>query len=417
MRTQAATTSQPSVLIIDDSRSVRSVVSDLLTSAGYEVCEAANGEEGLVHVESRDIDVILLDVEMPGLSGFQVLERLSREPRLFSVIMFTTQSAVEKVVHALTMGADDYIAKPFREEELLARVAAASRSVAMKRDLQQARLRADTALVTLQETQARLFEEQKIRAVAELAAGFAHEINNPLGFMQSNVVTLRRYVDYLCVCADACLSEGTIAGSVESVPPSGHRLDPRKIRRIRDELGPMLDDIQEGCTRIAQIVQSFVRLEQGLACSNVRREDLNQIVDGVLNQFRSALPVAVTCRTELADAPLPVLVNRGLINVILVNLIQNAVEAVGEQGEISIRTRRETDRVLCCVANTGVGIGPESLERFFDPFFSTKDSAHHPGLGLTLAKCFANAQEGAIGIASPGGLGVVVTLSLPVAGE
>jgi signal transduction histidine kinase len=402
-------------LIIDDSRSVRSVVCDLLSSAGYAVCEAANGEEGLALARSRDVDVILLDVEMPVMDGFQVLERLSQEPRLFAVIMFTTQSSVEKVVHALTMGADDYIAKPFREEELQARVAAAGRSVAMKRDLERARLRADAALLRLQETQARLFEQQKIRAVAELAAGFAHEINNPLGFMQSNVVTLRRYADYLCACADACLSQVDDTPPVASPLPAGGRLDPRKIGRIRGELGPMVDDILEGCARIAHIVQSFVRLEQGLASSTVRLEELNQIVDGVLNQFRATLPAAVACRSELADEPLPVLVNLGLINVTLVNLIQNAVEAVGDQGEITVRTRREADRVFCHVANTGVGIGKETLERVFDPFFTTKASAEHPGLGLTLAKCFASAQEGSITITSPGGVGAVVTLSLPAA--
>jgi signal transduction histidine kinase len=419
MNSAEAITSTSTVLIVDDSRSIRSLVSGLLSASGYTVLVAANGEEGLELVRSRDVDIVLLDIEMPGLNGFQVLERLSLEPRLFAVIMFTTLSGVDKIVEALNQGADDYITKPFREDELLARVAAASRSVAMKRALQHARHLEAEALAKLQMAQTRLIEEQKMQAIALLAAGFAHEINNPLGYMQSNAATLRRYAAYLCECADACLSTdgaasqpGLPAGDpVASVP------DLRRVRRLRGEIEPMLGEIQEGCARIAYIVQCFARLEQGLASSQVRVEDLNLIVSGVLNQFRPILPPTVVFRTELTEGPLPVMVNLSLINVVLVNLLQNAADVVGETGEICVRTGRDADLICCHVANTGTRIGGDILKRAFDPFFSTKDSAHHPGLGLTVARCFITAQGGSIAIDSPDEEGVVVTVTLPAVGQ
>lgn len=417
MDTPEAVTSPSTVLIVDDSRSIRNLVSDLLSSSGYTVLMAANGDEGLELVRSCNVDIVLLDIEMPVLDGLQVLERLSMEPRLFAVIMFTTQSGVERIAAALNTGADDYITKPFREEELLARVAAAGRSVAMKRALQRAHQLETETLARLQMAQARLVEEQKMQAIALLAAGFAHEINNPLGFMQSNVATLRRYAAYLCACADACLSTDGAAGHPGNVTVDTAPFVPDlgRVRRLRDEIDPMLNEIQEGCARIAHIVQCFARLEQGLANCQVRLEDLNQIVSGALNQFRSALPLTTVLRTELAGEPLPVMVNLGLINVVVVNLLQNAADAVGETGEICVRTRRDAELIYCQVANTGTGIGEDVLKRAFDPFFSTKDSAHHPGLGLTVARCFMNAQGGSIAIDSPDGAGAVVTVTLPAA--
>ncbi|NVN93188.1 MAG: response regulator [Desulfuromonadales bacterium] len=185
------------ILIIDDSRSIQVFVQELLHGAGYAVSSAYDGESGLALIHPSEPNVVLLDVEMPGMTGLQLLDQLAGKSRLFAIIMFTTRSALDQIVEGLTKGADDYIVKPFQPEELLARVASAKRSVAMKRELAQAHRQADEALLRLGEAQSQLIEEKKMQAIARLATGVAHEINNPLGFIQSNLGTLGRYAGYL----------------------------------------------------------------------------------------------------------------------------------------------------------------------------------------------------------------------------
>src|SRR5664279_5248503 len=120
------------VLIIDDSRSIQHFVGELLHEAGYAVSSAYDGDRGLELIGSSEPDIVLLDVEMPGMSGLQVLDQLAGKKPFFSIIMFSTRSSLEQIVEGLTNGADDYIVKPFRPDELLARVAAARRTVALK---------------------------------------------------------------------------------------------------------------------------------------------------------------------------------------------------------------------------------------------------------------------------------------------
>jgi DNA-binding response OmpR family regulator len=151
------------VLIIDDSRSIQQFVGDLLRKAGYVVSSAGDGESGLALIGSSEPDIVLLDVEMPGMSGLQVLDQLAGEKSLFAIILFTSRSTLEQIVEGLNKGADDYIVKPFQPDELLARVASAKRSVAMKRDLVFARQQADEALARLLESQSQLVEEKKYR--------------------------------------------------------------------------------------------------------------------------------------------------------------------------------------------------------------------------------------------------------------
>lgn len=161
----------PLVLIVDDSRAVRVFVRELLEQAGYAVIEATDGVTGLEVLATRKPDVVLLDIEMPNKTGLEVLDELDASSRLYSVILFTTLSSLDAIVNGLERGADDYIVKPFKEAEFLARMTAAIRIAHNKRLLFEARIKAEQTNKQLRQLQDILSNqklvEQKIRELSE----------------------------------------------------------------------------------------------------------------------------------------------------------------------------------------------------------------------------------------------------------
>jgi signal transduction histidine kinase len=403
------------VLIIDDSRSIQLFVGELLQKAGYAVSSASDGESGLALIKSSEPDVVLLDVEMPGMSGLQVLDQLAGKRSLFAIILFTSRSTLEQIVEGLNKGADDYIVKPFQPDELLARVASAKRSVAMKRELAFARQQADEALAKLRESQSQLVEEKKIQAIAHLAAGFAHEINNPLGFIQSNLSTLGRYAEFLLACINSNAKPESIPGSV--VDDGSRAADQKKMKVIRNDMSPLIVDTQSGFKRIAEIVRNFMDLEKGLGVNEAQEENLNDILVGIVEELGSEISGDLRVIFDLDPAPLPVMGVLTMLNTIFVNLVRNAMEAVGSKGEIRIRTGRDSGRVFCELHDSGSGIKADDYPHIFDPFFTTKVNAevNHFGLGLTIAECFVNAHGGSIEVTSPEGGGTIVLVYFPSA--
>jgi signal transduction histidine kinase len=404
------------VLIIDDSRSIQQFVGELLHKAGYAVSNAGDGESGLALIETCEPDVVLLDVEMPGMNGLQVLDKLAGKRSLFAIILFTSRSSLEQIVEGLNKGADDYIVKPFQPDELLARVASAKRSVVMKRELAFARQQADEALASLRESQSQLVEEKKIQAIAHLAAGFAHEINNPLGFIRSNLATLGRYAEFLLSCINSNAEPEPILSSADD---GSSAVVQKKMKVIRNDMSPLIMDTQSGFTRIAEIVRNFIDLEKGLGANEAQEENLNDILAGIVNDFGSAITGDLRVTFDLDPAPLPFMGVLTMLNTIFVNLVRNAMEAVGSKGEIRIRSGRDSGSVFCELHDSGSGINAEDCPHIFDPFFTTKVNAdvNHFGLGLTIAECFVNAHGGSIEITSPEGGGTRAMVSFPVAGR
>jgi signal transduction histidine kinase len=398
------------VLIIDDSRSIQQFVGDLLHDSGYAVSSAYDGCSGLALIGSSEPDVVLLDVEMPEMSGLQVLDHLAGNRPLFAIIMFTTCSSLHQIVEALSKGADDYIVKPFKPEELLARVAAARRSVALKRELAYAHRQAEEALIRLRETQSQLIEEKKIQAIARLAAGVAHEINNPLGFIQGNLATLGRYAEFLLTCINSFLKAEPDSDACPAV-------DLKKLKVIRNDIFPLIRETHEGFDRIANIVRNFMHLEQGIGTHETHEENLNDIIAGIVNSVDSKISSDIRVTFEPSPVPLTLTGVLTMLNTVFVNLLQNAVEAAGSKGEIRIRTGTESDKLFCELSNSGSGIKPEDYPHIFDPFFTTKTDATHFGLGLTVAECFVHAHGGTIEVTSSAGGETMVMVLLPAEGK
>jgi two-component system NtrC family sensor kinase len=410
---------KPTVLIVDDSKAVRIYVEEILGKEGYSVSTACDGFSGLESINRDHPDVILLDVEMPGMNGLEVLDVLRADQQLSSIILFTTLSSLENRVQGLNMGADDYIAKPFAESELLARVRAGLRTALLKKELASARNRAQDALERLNVAQKRIISEQKLVAVAGLAAGVAHQINNPLGFIQSNLNTLLVYLRKMVEGSDLMLKMSVLLREAEcgfqnEVDEMLDWMMNAKLDYIRRDIEPLIAETREGGERIASIVRSLQLLDQADAVQKMEMEELGEVVSSVVSTCRMGLQPGVSLLADVGGVQTNARCNRVLLHIALDNILQNAVEAVGDKGEIQVRLFENGPWAFVQVLDTGDGVPPEKLGKLFDPFFTTSESPKSAGLGLTVAQSLVHAHGGHIQISSEPGRGTNVTVALPV---
>lgn len=409
-------TAKATVLVVDDSSSIRCYVSELLTTSGYRVLQAAEGGACLAVLEADAPEVLLLDVEMPGMSGLEVLRTVDLTPHLFSIILFTTQSTLAQIAAGLDLGADDYIVKPFNEIDLLARIRAAVRNARQKRALADARQETEAALARLQRAQLKLVEQEKIGVVARLAAGAAHHINNPLGFVMSNLSTLDRYAGLLLRHSED-LARALRGLDPESEALIGESERRHRIAQVRKDLPCLLQETRDGGLRIALIVQQLAQLELGLG--NQRAEDLD--LAGLLQPLVGMLTVLAPAGTRVDwSQPAHGITVRGsvlLLNAALVALLKNACEALGTvPGTIGVAIASHPEWAVITITDSGCGIPKEHLSSLFDPFFTTKTPDSHVGLGLTIAERFIAGHGGRISLSSDAA-GTCARVELPRAPE
>lgn len=393
-------TIKPTVLVVDDSSAIRSYVAELLTQAGFLVHEAVDGHGCLAALEAIIPDVVLLDVEMPVLSGLEVLRALGHIPRLFSIILFTTQSSLEQIAAGLDLGADDYVVKPFREVDLLARIRAAVRRSRHKGALAAAMQETERALHKLQKAQKKLVEQEKVGAVARLAAGAAHYINNPLGFVMSNLSTLERYSTSLQRHAEA------LTAALRSAAPDAEEAiseleRANRVRQIRSDLPALLQETREGGQRIALIVQQMAQLELGLDNQGEQELDLAEVLQPLVGMLSILAPPGTEVSWSKAEQGIKVQGSLPLLNTALVALLKNACEALGSTpGLIAVSIAPLAEIAVITISDSGSGIPQEQIPSLFDPFFTTKTPESHVGLGLTIAQRFIAGHGGRIHISS-----------------
>jgi two-component system, NtrC family, sensor kinase len=403
---------QPTVLVVDDSASIRAYVCQLLLQAGYRVLEADDGSTCLLALQVELPDVVLLDVEMPVLSGLEVLRAQPSDQRLFSIVLFTTRATLEQIAAGLDLGADDYIVKPFNDVDLVARVRAATRNARQKKILAETRQESEAALVWLQRAHQKLVDQEKVGAVARLAAGAAHHINNPLGFVMSNLSTLERYAGSLLSHADR------LAAWIRQVDPGaepalGELEKSHRIRQIRLDLPSLIYETKEGGQRIALIVQQLAQLELGLANQKSQELDLANVLQPLVGMLTALTPLGTRVDWVPPSEAITVHGSLPLLNAALVALLKNACEALGNApGLIKVTVVPRPDLAEIVIADSGAGVPEQDLPSLFDPFFTTKAPESHVGLGLTIAQRFIAGHGGRISLTSDAS-GTRVSIEIP----
>ena len=258
---------------------------------------------------------------------------------------------------------------------------------------------------TIEAAQRQLYQVEKLAAVGQLAAGVAHEINNPIGFIRSNLSTARGYAATL-----AALKDAVAGGDGAQIAVAWQRLD---LDFILKDFAELLDDSITGADRVARIVTDL----KGF--SNVDRPeeavvDLNDNLRSACNVVATRLPAGATMATELHELP-RILCLPGHLNQVFINLLLNAAQAVAAaSGRVAVRSVADAEEIRISIGDNGCGIAPENLSRVFDPFFTTRAVGQGTGLGLTVSRDIVQVHNGAIDIDSRPGAGTTVTLHLPL---
>ncbi|MFN0168700.1 MAG: response regulator [Bryobacteraceae bacterium] len=379
------------VLVVDDEHAARYGILRALANQNYEVEEASNGVEALERIQHKPPDVVLSDINMPGMDGITLLRRtgeLGDEAPL--VVLITAHGSEGMAVEALRSGAHDYLAKPFELEELRAVV---RNAVEKKRLLRENRLYLEQLHKTLEElrqSQLALIQSEKLASLSKLVAGIAHEINNPLGALSSNLDVIER--------GAIRLTEGT--------PDS---------TRIAESLKATAAVSRTACSRIAGIVTNLQKFAQ-LDRADWRRFPLRECIETTADLFRSQLEDTVELRVDAADSPEIEGRPRDL-NQVWMHLLTNAREAVvesGKPGVIQLTVHPfPPGRVCVAVEDTGGGIPPEHLPRVFDPGFTTKGVGVGTGLGLAICLQVVKSHGGTIDVHSQPGRGARFSVVLP----
>ncbi|MBE0603843.1 MAG: PAS domain-containing protein, partial [Deltaproteobacteria bacterium] len=262
----------------------------------------------------------------------------------------------------------------------------------------------------LKRSQAQILQQEKMASIGQLAAGVAHEINNPMGFISSNLRTLFKYVERLMGfidLQDSALKEA--AGPPEPVRKA--RAD-AKIDRIQGDIRALLLESIDGAERVMKIVQnlkSFSHVDQ----AEFMHADINECLNSTINIAWNEIKYKATLSKELGEIPRTKCYPQQ-INQVLMNILINASHAIEKQGKIDVRSRVEDGCVCVSISDTGGGIPPENLERIFEPFFTTKDVGKGTGLGLSIAYDIVKKHNGEILVESEIGKGTTFTVRIPL---
>jgi C4-dicarboxylate-specific signal transduction histidine kinase len=388
------------LLIADDDTTSRLMLETVLRRWGYEVVVARDGQEAMLAMLKADApQMALLDWMMPGLDGPTVCRILKESNRLapLYLIIITSRVRPEDMADGLNAGADDYIAKPVDNRELMARVSAGFRSLDLQTQLkdysrnmeQLARKRA-----------AQLIHADRMASLGTLSAGIAHEINNPASFVSINVQSLEQNWGLIESCVTGRASDE----------------DRQRAQAICREVPAMFSEIRDGISRITSIVdrlKSYSRADG----TRYRETAIDTCIDNALKLCASRLKQRITVHRNIpSDLPRITADDRQLEQV-FVNLFINAADAVestgAPAGDLVISASADDDWLDITIRDSGPGLTEDVIEQLFSPFFTTKDEGKGTGLGLTISQGIIQDHGGTLTASRADGGGAEFHIRLP----
>jgi len=339
-------------------------------------------------------------VQASDFSLFQTAAMLEEQVRVRTCELEAALREKDEITRALQS------ATARMEREIAERSAAQQ---ALEREKEEQRVLIDK----LEEAQHQLLQSEKLASIGQLAAGVAHEINNPIGFVNSNLATLRRYVDdLLCVL-----------GAYEAAEPvaeldASARLRIESARQaadldyLRGDIRALIAESIEGAARVRRIVQDLRDFSR-TGATDWQMADLHAGIESTLNVAANEIKYKAEVVREFGELPLVECVAAQL-NQVFLNLLVNAAQAIRERGVITIRTGCDGEWVWLAFSDSGCGIAPEVVPRIFEPFFTTKPVGSGTGLGLSLSYGIVQRHGGRLEVDSRPGEGATFTIRLPL---
>lgn len=410
------------ILVIDDSKVNLDFLKLTLSDAGYNVLLALDGKSGIEQAKSEKVDLILLDIIIPRIDGFETCRILKSESETkdIPIIFMTALSETVQKVKGLNLGAVDYITKPFQEEEILARIQVHLKLRRLNIELDQQKQQLEQrvkertaelsqALEELKQAQLQLVQSEKISSLGQLVAGVAHEVNNPLGFIASNLYYAAQYVHDLVRIMKIYQEKFPNPGSdIEE------EIKTTDLEHILEDLPKLVSSMKLGTDRIQGIMQSL---------RNFSRADGNQkiavdIHDGlettlmILQHRLKARPKRLAIEVIKDYGNLPnIKCYPGKLNQVFMNLLANAIDALEDgfankqedktnskkhkiKPQIRISTVINEEYVTIRIVDNGSGMSESVQSQIFNPFFTTKAQGQGTGLGLSISYQIVVEQHG-----------------------
>jgi two-component system NtrC family sensor kinase len=407
----------------------------------FELHSAYQGAEAVEKVKeslptNSPYAMAFVDMRMPpGLDGVETIERLWQHDPLLQIVICTAYSDHswgEVLAHLDVQDRLLILKKPFDAIEVyqfasaLTAKWALTQQAAMKMADLEAAIRAQTkelrqtneALTTeiadRKQLEGQLLQSEKLASIGQLAAGVAHEINNPIAFVQSNLGTLGAYLETLLNLISAYRDAEGLIDSADVVDKLGRLRKNSQLDCLVEDVPSLMRETSEGIFRVRQIVQNLRDFSRIDASPGWEMADLHKGIDATLNIVAHEIKYAADVVKEYGQVPeiecLP-----SQLNQVILNLMMNAAYAAGStRGKIVVSTGSEgADKVWISVADTGCGIAKENLSRIFDPFFTTKPVGKGTGLGLSLSYGIIKKHRGSIDVQSEVGVGTTFRITLP----
>jgi signal transduction histidine kinase len=262
----------------------------------------------------------------------------------------------------------------------------------------------------LEETRNQLLQSEKLASIGQLAAGVAHEINNPIGFVYSNLGSLEKYLQDLFGVLEAYEQAQGDAAKLAEVETLKQKID---LGYLKEDLPALMNESKDGITRVKKIVQDLKDFSHADTSDDWQWADLHKGLDSTLNIAWNEIKYKAEVKKEYGELP-EIECYPSQLNQVFMNMLVNAAHAIEGRGTITLRTGKEADQVWVEIADTGKGIPAENLKRIFDPFFTTKPVGTGTGLGLSLSYSIVQKHHGHIDVSSEVGKGTTFRVWLPV---
>ncbi|MBD1900900.1 response regulator [Trichocoleus sp. DQ-A3] len=428
------------ILVVDDNPTNLELLYNALGSSGYEVLVEMDGFSGIEQAKNYPPDLILLDVQMPGIDGFETCRKLQLDPstKNIPVIFMTALTDTTDKVKGLHLGAVDYITKPFRHEEALARIQTHLKIRRLSLELEQQKQELEeivqkrTAELTctlqeLKKTQLQLIQNEKLSTIGQLVSGIAHEINNPVGCIYGNLeqasLAVKDAVDYIRLYQAKFPNPGI------EIEQKAEEID---LEYLLEDLPKMFLSMHTGIDRIRNIstsLRTFSRADVDYKVS----VDIHEGLESTLMILQHRLKAqnyrpAIQIIKNYGEIP-KVECYLGQLNQVFMNILANAIDAVEEANlghtyeaikenpnHIIVQTEmKDEHQVAVRIADNGMGMTKDIKQRIFDHLFTTKPVGKGTGLGLTIAhQIIVEKHGGTLEVNSEWGRGTEFVVTLPI---
>jgi signal transduction histidine kinase len=382
---QPDVTEDINILLVDDENDFRQILAKRLKRRGIEVREADRGEKALQMLEDAPVDVVIMDVKMPGMDGIECLKQIKENYDLIEVIMLTGHADIHGGVEGIKSGAFDYLTKPIELEHLVRKIKQAFHKI-------QRILAEKEAQAFKEQVQQQMVVAERLVALGTMASGVAHEINNPLAVIQDSAGWLQQILE---------------------------KPDLQGLPR-RDDFNKGLERINKAVKRAGKITQQLL---QAVKTQTTEMADPSTFVEVDLKKLSEEAITLVEPEAALKNIAIHLETKEPRLSAwtdplqllqVLLNLLSNSIQATEQGGRIIVSLNASMEEAKIIVKDTGCGISKENISRIFEPFFTTKEADQGTGMGLYVSWGIITGLGGLISVESEVNKGTTFTITLPI---